>query len=251
MSSMVAPRNSGDCSTSATITSDGDYPYPVGIDYNPSLGGGSGSGYYEVPSAYHYSSAPPTPEYPPAHLLTPSSAFYAPYLPDIAGSSYSQHAAHYVPQQQHLHAHQHPQHSFHLPPSSQQQHHHHVQQMYYGPTAAPWPVPSLHTALMGYQHQQPGHYSPPPPYPTTSILPVPTQVNTDVPRRRGSSNGGRRSSLKQSNKDLQQQHPSSYGSLELNVFDVENYDQLVSALNLVKRNSQATLFDIEGTIGLS
>lgn len=40
-------------------------------------------------------------------------------------------------------------------------------------------------------------------------------------------------------------HPS-YGSLELNVFDVENYDQLVSALNLVKRNSKATLFDIDG-----
>ena len=36
-----------------------------------------------------------------------------------------------------------------------------------------------------------------------------------------------------------------YGSLELNVFDVEK-ENLMSALNFVKRNPKATLFDIDG-----
>jgi hypothetical protein len=66
-----------------------------------------------------------------------------------------------------------------------------------------------------------------------------SSMSADVPRR--GSGGSRRSSSKSIND--QQQH---YGSLELNAFDVENYDQLVSALNLVKRNTKATLFDVDG-----
>jgi len=39
----------------------------------------------------------------------------------------------------------------------------------------------------------------------------------------------------------------TYGTLELNVFEVEN-EKLASALNFVHRNSKATLFDIDGII---
>ena len=221
---MVAPQNNnGD---SGATKSDGIYPleedYPYSVSYNRAH---SGSGYDAPP---HYSSAPPTPEYPSPHLVTPT--YYAPH-PDTS-SSYSQH---FVPQ---LHHEQH--HQFHRPSSQ----HHHVQHMYYGPPA-PWPVvPSIHAALTGYQqqqqHQLAGHYNPLPPsiYPTSVPLSM-SSMSADVPRR--GSGGSRRSSSK-SNKD-QQQH---YGSLELNALDVENYDQLVSALNLVKRNAKATLLDIDG-----
>lgn len=222
MSSIVAPRNkNGDsCST----TSDGIYPvhphlegdYPYSVSYNPAHSHSSNG--HNMPP--HYSTAPPTPEYPPPHMITPT--YYAPH-PD-AGSSYSQH---FRPQLQHEHS------QFHHP----SQHPHHVQQIYYGPS--PWSavVPSLHTALMGYQQQQLiGHYNPPLPYPTPVPLST-SSVSAEVPGRSSS----RRSSTK-SNKDLQQ----PYGSLELNMFDLENYDQLVSALNLVKRNTKATLFDIDG-----
>lgn len=223
MSPMVAPQNNnGDFSTTK---SDGIYPlqgdYPYSVSYNRAH---SGSGCDVLP--HYYSSAPPTPKYPSPHLVTPT--YYAPY-PD-AGSSYSQH---FAPQ---LHHEQH--HQFHHPSSQ----HHYVQQMYYGPPA-PWPavVSSIHTALTGHQQQQlAGHYNqlPPPIYPTSVPLSM-SSMSADVPRR--GSGGSRRSSSK-SNND-QQQH---YGSLELNSFDVENYEQLLSALNLVKRNAKATLFDVDG-----
>lgn len=53
----------------------------------------------------------------------------------------------------------------------------------------------------------------------------------------------RRSSRKHQNNI----EPEPYGALELGVFDIEN-DNLASALNFVKRNSKATLFDIDGII---
>jgi hypothetical protein len=255
MSSAVATQNNGE-----SISSDGNY-YPVqhphhldgddysyAVHYNPSLSGSVGG--YVMPPQQQYSSAPPTPDYPHPQLVSP---FYAPH-PDAA-SSYSTDPPppHFGPphphQQQHAHhEHHHHHHAAAALPPQLPQFQHPSQQMYYGP--APWPVvPSLHSALLGYQQQQQvaaaaGHYNHPP-YPRSVSLTVPTSssMTADLPRR-GSNGGGRRSSMK-ANNHKDPLHPS-YGSLELNVFDVENYDQLVSALNLVKRNSKATLFDIDG-----
>jgi hypothetical protein len=65
----------------------------------------------------------------------------------------------------------------------------------------------------------------------------------DAMQRRGSASGRGKSSKK--SKDYQRQ--PSYGSLELNVYDVEN-EHLLNALNFLRSNPKATLFDIDGKL---
>ena len=73
--------------------------------------------------------------------------------------------------------------------------------------------------------------------------PFHTTMPPDAMQRRGSASGRGRSSKISKN----HQRQKSYGSLELNLYHVEN-EHLLNALTFLRSNPKATLFDIDGKL---
>jgi hypothetical protein len=167
------------------------------------------------------------PKYAPAQVMGPPPNYYQhpPHHSDIYSLPY---AVQYNAQQA----------GFHNATSAHQpgQHTHPDQHFYYHPPAQPagqffygsWP------GANEAPNQNNFYYNP---------TPLHTMMPPDAMQRRGSASGRGKSSKK--SKDYQRQ--PSYGSLELNVYDVEN-EHLLNALNFLRSNPKATLFDIDGKL---
>lgn len=150
-------------------------------------------------------------------------------------------------------------HLHHSPPPPQHYHHHpaQLQHVYYGswPNNSPAPPPPSIIQHHQHQHRQQVHYHGSYPPTTSAMLPPPPPPHRAAAKnqRRNSSSYARKNNNKSPD---QQQHYGGGGGngggaspLELNAapFRVEDAN-LASALIYVKRNPNATLFDVEAII---